>query len=279
VTGKKKIQTKAYVQSPNAPIGIFDSGVGGLTVMRAVHTLMPNERLIYFGDTARIPYGPKSKTTIIRYSRQIVNFLLSRKVKMIIVACNTATSYALATLRRITDIPIIGVIDPVAAKAAKMTKNGRVGVIGTSGTIGSHKYVDALRKYDKSIRVYQEETGLFVPLVEEGWTRHPVVRMIINEYLLPLRKRKIDTLILGCTHYPLLRNGISAVMGTVRLLESGAATADAAQTILVRKGLRSLRTAVPSVQIYASDVSPVFRNLAQTIMGDDHTIIHLKVME
>ena len=192
----------------NAPVGVFDSGVGGLTVAREIMRNLPSEKIVYFGDTARVPYGSKSKETVIRYSRQIIRFLLEQQVKAIVVACNTASAFALDAVKDELDIPIIGVIEAGARVAAAETRNKRVGVIGTVGTVGSGIHEAYLKKLDPKIQVVGKACPLFVPLVEEGWLHDPVTVEVASRYLKELQEKEIDTLILGCTHYPLLRSTI-----------------------------------------------------------------------
>lgn len=195
------------------PIGIFDSGVGGLTVVREVMRNIPKERIVYFGDTARVPYGGKSKETILRYSRQIVHFLQSQDVKAIVIACNTASALALEELSREIDIPIIGVIKPGAKVACATTKNNRVGVIGTKATIASGLYKELIQEINPNIQVVGKACPLFVPLVEENWLKDPVTKEVATRYLEDMKEENIDTLILGCTHYPLLRSMLREIMG------------------------------------------------------------------
>jgi len=206
------------------PIGIFDSGVGGLTVFKAIRAAFPEEDLLYFGDTARVPYGPKSHNTIIEYSIQNARFLLQKGIKILIVACNTSAAVSLDELCHLTNIPIIGVITPGAEEAVRSTRNKRIGVIGTEGTVRSEAYTRAISKLMPDAVVFSKACPLFVPLVEEGWTDHPVAKAVVHEYLHELQQMDIDTLVLGCTHYPLLRDLISQVMGNqVTLVDSAEA--------------------------------------------------------
>lgn len=197
----------------DAPVGVFDSGVGGLTVAREIMRNLPSEKIVYFGDTARVPYGSKSKETVIRYSRQIIRFLQEQQVKAIVVACNTASAFALDTVRDEFDIPIIGVIESGAKVAAAGHWNKRVGIIGTVGTVGSGIHAQYLKKLDPEITVFGKACPLFVPLVEEGWLHDPVTVEVASRYLKELQDKDVDTLILGCTHYPLIRSTIRQVMG------------------------------------------------------------------
>ena len=197
----------------NAPIGVFDSGVGGLTVVREIMRQIPNEKIVYFGDTARVPYGSKSQETVTRFSEQIVRFLRTFQVKTIVVACNTASAYALDTLEKDTDIPIIGVVKPGAKVAAEVTRNKRVGVIATEATIGSQIYTEYIKELNRDVTIYGKACPLFVPLVEEGLLQDPVTDEIARRYLAELIDIDIDTLILGCTHYPLIRSTLGRIMG------------------------------------------------------------------
>lgn len=198
----------------NAPIGVFDSGVGGLTVVREIMEQLPGEALLYFGDTARVPYGNKSEETVVRYSAQIIKFLLSKGAKTIVIACNTASAVALEKMKEMFEVPIIGVVKPGAKAAAEVTKNGKIGVIGTEATIRSGIYSEFLRKTDPHVTVYGKACPLFVPLVEEGWLEEDTItEQVARRYLAGLSGQGIDTLVLGCTHYPLLRSVIQRVVG------------------------------------------------------------------
>ena len=221
----------------NRPIGVFDSGMGGLTVMREIMRQIPNEKVIYFGDTARVPYGSKSKETVTRFSRQIVRFLQSKQVKAIVVACNTASAYALDDLEKEIDIPIIGVVKPGAKVAAEATRNGQVGVIATEGTISSNIYTTYIRQLRPEVQVTGKACPLFVPLVEEGLWQDPVTDEIAKRYLSSLIDTGIDTLILGCTHYPLIRSTVAKVMGDhVTLVNPAYETARELKELLMEKG-------------------------------------------
>lgn len=200
-------------QNKQAPIGVFDSGVGGLTVAREIMRNLPSERIVYFGDTARVPYGSKSKEIVLKYSRQIVRFLQTQEVKAIVVACNTASAMALETIREEIDIPIIGVVKPGAKVAARTTRNKKIGLIGTRGTVNSELYPAIIHEYDPRIQVIGQACPLLVPLVEEGWLKDEVTVEVTKRYLDPLLEQGVDTLILGCTHYPLLRSLMRQVAG------------------------------------------------------------------
>ncbi len=220
------------------PIGIFDSGLGGLTVYRALQKLLPHESLVYLGDTARVPYGTKSAPTVTEYSIENTEFLLERAAKIVVVACNTASAYAVPQLQAQFDVPIQGVLNPGAAHAATVTRNGHVGVIGTSGTIASDAYAQALRQINPDLQVTSQSCPLFVPLVEEGWLDRPETVSIAQTYLTPLLEAEVDTIILGCTHYPLLRAVIQQVVGeSVTLIDSATATAEVVKDMLGRGGM------------------------------------------
>ena len=253
--------------NPSQPIGIFDSGIGGLTVFKAVRKELPRENIVYFGDTARVPYGTKSKETITRFSIDNVHFLEGFKVKMVIVACNTASSLSLEALQRKFSIPVIGVIEPGAQAALRRTKNGRIGVIGTKSTIGSNAYETRLKRLDPALEVYSGACPLFVPFVEEGWLDGDVVSKVAQTYLEPFRAFKVDTLILGCTHYPLLHRVIQKVLGPkVRLVNSGEETAkEAARRLgkLKKAGAKSKA----ELRFFVSDEPEQFRSLGERFLG------------
>jgi glutamate racemase len=250
-----------------APIGVFDSGLGGLTVAHAIMRQLPAESLIYFGDTARVPYGPKSPDTVRRYSREISAFLIEQGVKAIVVACNTATAHALPTLRDELDVPVIGVVEPGARAAVRATRTGHIGVIGTAGTIRSQAYDRAIRAENPEVRVTTLACPLFVPMVEEGWVDHEATHLIAEEYLAPFVKDPIDTLVLGCTHYPLLKPVIGEIVGrSVRLIDSAEETALDARRMLAANDL----TAVDREGAYrfiASDDPQQFLTLGRRFLG------------
>ncbi|NIP78977.1 MAG: glutamate racemase, partial [Gemmatimonadetes bacterium] len=237
------------------PIGVFDSGFGGLTVARALHERLPREPLLYFGDTARVPYGSKSPETVRRFAREAAKFLLSRDIKLLVIACNTATAHAEATLREELDIPVVGVIQPGAEAAVSATRTGRIGVVGTTGTIASGAYDLAVRRrLGEDGRVYAQPCPLFVPLVEEGWTDHPVAGAVTAEYLAPLKQVDVDVVILGCTHYPLLEGVLKRELGDgVTLVDSGRETARSVEAILERDGLTRRSDAPPEHAFFVSD--------------------------
>jgi len=252
-----------------APVGIFDSGIGGLTVAHEIIRQLPHERLIYFGDTARVPYGPKSPDTVRRYSREIASFLQGEGVKAIVIACNTATAHALPILRQELPLPVIGVVEPGARAAMRATRSGHVGVIGTAGTVKSGAYERAIRDIDPGVRITVRACPLFVPLIEEGWTDSEVTRLVAREYLEPLAAAAVDTLVLGCTHYPLLKPLIAEVMGPdVRLIDSAAETAAEAARVLADRGLESPDAGDGAHRFVASDDPLQFLQLGQRFLGD-----------
>ena len=254
----------------NAPIGVFDSGVGGLTVAREIMRNLPMEKIVYFGDTARVPYGSKSKETVIRYSRQIVRFLQKQGVKAIVIACNTASALALDTLEKEIDIPIIGVVKPGARVAARETTKKRVGVIATEATINSHLYKELIQQIDPEITVIGKACPLFVPLVEEGWYHDPVTEEVARRYLKELQDQEIDTLILGCTHYPLLRSTIRKIMGEdVRLVNPAYETALELKKLLADLDLASDEAAQEEFpyRFYVSDLAEKFKDFANSILS------------
>lgn len=248
-------------------IGIFDSGVGGLTVFKELARQLPGEELVYLGDTARVPYGTKSPATVLRYALEAAAFLVERRVKMLVVACNTASSVALATLEQRFNLPVIGVIEPGARKAAALTRTRRVGVIGTEGTVKSEAYSRAIHACDERILVAAAACPLFVPLAEEGWAAHPVARTVAAEYLAPLIDRGIDTLVLGCTHYPLLKGTLHAVLGErVRLVDSAEETARLVGLRLQELGLRR-RSAPAAPRFFVTDVPARFERVGGEFLG------------
>lgn len=251
-----------------APIGVFDSGLGGLTVAHAIMRQLPSESLVYFGDTARVPYGPKSPDTVRRYSREIARYLLGEGVKAIVVACNTATAHALPALREELDVPVIGVVEPGARAAVRASRSGRVGVIATNGTIRSGAYVRAIHDAQPDVDVLALACPLFVPLVEEGWTEHDATRAIAREYLEPFRDHGVDTLVLGCTHYPLLKPLIAEIMGPdVRLIDSAEETAADTRRMLAEHGLAAA-DGPAAYRFVASDDKEQFLALGQRFLGD-----------
>jgi glutamate racemase len=252
-----------------APIGIFDSGIGGLTVARAIYERLPGESTIYFGDTARVPYGPKSPETVKRYSLEILHWLLGQGVKAVVIACNTSTAHALDALQAESPVPVIGVIEPGARAAVGATQRGPIGVIGTAGTIASNAYARAIRKARPEAAVEQRACPLFVPLVEEGWFEHPAAELIAAEYLDPLKRCAVDVLVLGCTHYPLLKPLLQRIMGpATRLIDSGEETAAAVQSALRATGLDAPAGAAPYHRFVVSDDEARFRQVGSRFIGE-----------
>lgn len=250
----------------DSPIGVFDSGVGGLTVVKEIMNQLPNEGIVYFGDTARVPYGSKSQETVITYSRQIVKFLQTMKVKAVVIACNTASAFALETLKREIDIPIIGVVKPGAKSAANATHNNRIGIIGTEGTIQSGIYNEFLSKTNSNIQVFGKACPLFVPLVEEGLLDDPITYEMAKRYLGDLLEDDIDTLVLGCTHYPLLRKTISKVVGgDINLVNPAYETAKELKTVLVKYNIIN-DSSRKEHRFFVSDGAAKFLEFANTIL-------------
>jgi len=251
-------------------IGVFDSGIGGLTVVKELFKLLPHEDIVYFGDTARVPYGVKSRETIIKFSLENTLFLLQKNVKMIVVACNTSSSLALPVIRQHFKIPIIGVILPGAKEAVYATKNGRIGVIGTRATINSGAYEQEIKRLDSKIKVFSQACPMFVPIVEENWVDDDIALHVAHKYLAPLKRKNIDTLILGCTHYPLLKSKIQTIMGRgVRLLDSAQQVAQEVRQVLIQEGLLSRGTKKRSTREYfVSDEVAIFANVASRFLGE-----------
>ncbi len=254
----------------NSPIGVFDSGVGGLTVAREIMRQLPNERIVYFGDTARVPYGNKSKETVTRYSRQIVRFLETQQVKAIVVACNTASAYALEDLEKEVDLPMIGVVKPGARTALAATANKKIGVVATEATISSGIYSRYIEEYDSDVSVIGKACPLFVPLVEEGLWEDPVTDEIARRYLTELIDSGIDTLILGCTHYPMLRSTVGKIMGEgVTLVNPAYETARELKALLAERGLESGHRPGLGTELYrffVSDAADKFQRFANSIL-------------
>lgn len=258
------------MEGQNKAIGIFDSGIGGLTVFKAIRDVLPDESLIYLGDTARVPYGNKSAETIIRYSLEDARFLLERDVKVIVVACNTSSAYALPELASKNGVPVIGVIGPGVRAAIRATKNDHVGVIGTNSTIMSNQYAKGLKALKKDVKVVSMPCPLFVPLVEEGWLDNEVTRAAAERYLANMRNEEIDTLILGCTHYPLLKGVIQNVMGnSVTLVDSAASLAAELKLLLSEKRLLREKGGKNSSCLYVTDLPNKFELTATRFLEGD----------
>ena len=252
-----------------APIGVFDSGVGGLTVAREISRQLPYENIVYFGDTARVPYGSKSQNTIIRFSEQIIRFLRTKQVKAIVIACNTASALALDAVKDEFDLPIIGVVIPGARAAVEATTNGKVGVVGTEATVQSGMYTKVIQGMNPNIEVIEKACPLFVPLVEEGFKEHIVTREIIEYYLESMRNTDIDAMILGCTHYPLLRSKIREYMGDkIQIVNPAYETALELKKLLSRLDLASNEVAQEEFpyRFYVSDLAEKFKDFANSIL-------------
>lgn len=272
----------------DAPIGVFDSGLGGLTVVRSIMQRLPHESIIYFGDTARVPYGPKGAETVERYSREIATLLRDQGVKALVVACNTATAHALPSLVAGFDFPVLGVIGPGARAAARATKTGHVGVIATAGTITSHAYERALRQASPGVRVTARACPLFVPLVEEAWIDTDATRLIAREYLEPFMRDATrgaaadvpDTIVLGCTHYPMLKRVIGETVGRgIRLVDSGEETAAELAEVLAAKGLLSSRTDGARYRFIASDSPLQFLRVGERFLGAPIDRVELRTVD
>lgn len=255
-----------------APIGVFDSGVGGLTVVREMIRQLPNENIVYFGDTARVPYGSKSQKTIIRFSEQIIRFLKKKQVKAIVIACNTASALALDAVRDEFDVPILGVVIPGARAAVEATQNRKVGVVGTDATVQSGMYTKVIHGMNPDITVIEKACPLFVPLVEEGFKEHQVTEEIIDYYLDSMKKTDIDAMILGCTHYPLLRSKIRSYMGEeIQIVNPAYETAMDLKRLLEEQDMVNDGTKAPysSYEFFVSDAAEKFRSFANTVMPFD----------
>ncbi len=252
------------------PIGIFDSGIGGLTVVRQIHQALPHEDLIYLGDTARVPYGTKSPATVVRFACEDTQFLVDQQVKAVVVACNTASAWALSTLERRFNLPLFGVILPGVRAALARTRNGRIGVIATPATIRSQAYTRGLLARDDRLELVVRDCPLLVPLVEEGWTSGPVTAAVLREYLGPLLAREIDTLVLGCTHYPLLKEAIGEVAGRqVALVDSAESCAEYVAAGLRQLGMLSMdRTRPGRIQPFVTDDTSWFDQQAGKFLGE-----------
>jgi glutamate racemase len=257
------------------PIGVFDSGIGGLTVVRALHRRLPHENVVYFGDTARVPYGPKSPLVVREYAAQDAEFLVGHDVKMVVVACNTVSAVALDVVMKKAGVPVVGVILPGAVAAASASLRRRIGVIGTVATVQSGAYAHALRQIDPEIQTFSQACPLFVPLAEEGWIDHAVTQMVAKEYLFPLTLEKIDTLILGCTHYPVLRTAIQRVVDPrVALIDSGECVAKEVELLLERESLRNPSRHAPNLQFFVSDLPAKFSEVGERFLGQKMGRVH-----
>jgi glutamate racemase len=257
------------------PIGVFDSGIGGLTVVRALTRRLPHENIVYFGDTARVPYGPKSAQVVRDYAAQDVDFLTGQGVKMVVIACNTVSAVALDVVQKRAGVPVVGVIQPGAATAVAASARKRIGIIGTEATVGSGAYAHALRQLDPSVVAFARPCPLFVPLAEEGWVDHAATRLIAREYLFPLTQEKIDALILGCTHYPVLRTAIQQAVGEgVMLIDSGEATARVVEDVLKAERLQNTSPDLPNLQFHVSDIPAKFSEVGERFLGRTMGRVH-----
>jgi glutamate racemase len=254
--------------SDSRPIGIFDSGVGGLTVVKSVEEILPSEKMVYVGDTARVPYGSKSAATITRYSREIARFLTTQDVKMIIVACNTASAFALETLRSEFDVPVLGVIEPGVEAAVAASPRGKIGIMGTAGTIGSGVYQNLIMQRRPYAVLTSLATPLLVPLIEENWLEHEATRVVLGEYLRPFREVGVDALVLACTHYPLLKPLLGKMLGPgCVLVDSASACAHSVQRYLKGHGLLAGEKEAGSTHVYLTDVPQHFAVMAERFLN------------
>lgn len=262
----------------NRKIGVFDSGLGGLTVVREMQKLMPEESVVYFGDIARLPYGSKSKETITEFSHQIMRFLLKHDVKAVIIACGTASANALEDLQKTYDLPITGVVEPGAREAARTTKNGRIGITGTEATIRSGAYDRLLKGLDPQTEVYSKACPLFVPLVEEGWFKDDITRSVVQRYLAELKTQQVDTLVLGCTHYPLLKRLIGEEIGEeVILVNPSSSVVKEMKEYLQQNDMQS-GTAQGEYEFYVSDSTEKFRQFGQQVLEiEDLTVRKINI--
>lgn len=253
----------------NNPIGIFDSGIGGLTVTKEIVKQLPNESIIYIGDTARVPYGTRSKEVVTQFAKELVNFLLKRNVKCLVVACNTISAVALDEIQKISPVPVIGVVKPAVKKAIKATKNKKIGVIGTQGTIDSKAYETEIKKIDPEIEVVSVGCPLFVPLAEEGLHKHKATKLVAEDYLDGIKIAGVDTLILGCTHYPLLLETIAKTVGSsVGLIDSAQPTAEELKKLLEEQGLLSQNSS-PTYEFFVTDAPQRVFKVASRFFGKE----------
>lgn len=263
--------------SVSAPVGVFDSGLGGLTVLRAIKERLPAESTVYLGDTARVPYGPKAAETIRRYALEATDFLVEKRVKAVVIACNTATARALPDVEARAGVPVLGVVEPGGRSAAAASRSGRIGVIGTRGTISSQAYNRVIHEHRPDALVFEQACPLFVPLVEEGWTEDDVPRLTAERYLRPLLDQGIDTLVLACTHYPLLKPLLARVAGpAVQLIDSAESTARALEALLDGSGLANASGEEPEARYYVTDEAARFDLLARRLLGEE--VDHLEMV-
>ena len=250
----------------NSPIGIFDSGIGGLTVLKEVRSILPAEDIIYLGDTARVPYGVRSPETVERYSFECTDFLLKKNIKLLVVACNTVSAISLKAIQKKLSIPVIGVIEPGARAAVRSTKNRIIGIIGTQATVRSGAYIEAIKALDGGIEVHALACPLFVPLVEEGWTDGIIAGLIAEKYLINLKDKQADTVVLGCTHYPLLKHVIQEVMGPVKLIDSAVETALAVRDMLHETDMTRTEDAASDIEFFVTDSPDRFIGVGESFL-------------
>jgi glutamate racemase len=260
------------------PIGVFDSGIGGLTVVRALMERLPFEKIVYLGDTARVPYGVKSPDTITQYATQIARFLLQKEVKLLIIACNTMAAVAYQSVKTLSPVPVLDVIEAGARSAIEETRSKQIGVIGTPATINSNAYARAIHRQAPDIRVFSRACPLFVPLVEEGWLNHPVTRLTAEEYLRPVMAEHVDTLVLGCTHYPLIKPLIQEIVGPdIRLVDSAEAMANITAHLLSEANLGNPERNPPEYRFYVTDVPYHFQTIGESFLG--RTLSHMEIIK
>lgn len=260
----------------NKKIGIFDSGLGGLTILKQVHKLMPRENIVYFGDTAHVPYGSKSKETVQQYSLNIAKFLESKNIKILVIACNSASALAIDVVKKHSKVPVIGVIEPGAYYANQKTKNKKIAVIATEATIKSDAYKKALHKLDKTLKVTQTASPLFVPLIEEGMVDDKITKLVAEKYLAKVKKQKPDTIILGCTHYPVIKNLISKVVGkNIYLIDSAESVAKKVKQYLQKENILK-KTGKGKIEVFASDSPERFKKLSKFAFGKPLKQVKLK---
>jgi len=260
------------------PIGVFDSGIGGLTVVRALMERLPFEKIVYLGDTARVPYGVKSPDTITQYATQIARFLLQKEVKLLIIACNTMAAVAYQSVKTLSPVPVLDVIEAGARSAIEETRSKQIGVIGTPATINSNAYARAIHRQAPDIRVFSRACPLFVPLVEEGWLNHPVTRLTAEEYLRPVMAEHVDTLVLGCTHYPLIKPLIKEIVGPdIRLVDSAEAMANITAHLLSEANLGNPERNPPEYRFYVTDVPYHFQTIGESFLG--RTLSHVEIIK
>lgn len=258
------------------PVGVFDSGLGGLTFVREIRRLLPHESIVYFGDLARLPYGTKSKEQILSFSIQNTLFLMKQKVKAVVIACNSSSSAAYSFLKKSFNLPIVDVIEPAVCSALSATRSGRIGVIATQATVDSQAYEKALKRLNPSVQVFTAACPLFVPLVEEGWLDGKVTREVAKTYLDPLKKKKIDTLILGCTHYPMLKKAIVQTVGKgIRIVDSVAPAAQKLAFLLQEKRLSCGSKNAGSLKIYVSDKPRNFVPVGEKFLGEKMNFVEV----